>query len=245
MLSKMLIIFHRRFLLLIKNVINSTMDLQSASTRTPHVRRFASCRSAHPGHTSAARANRRFSVVGQRAAGIDLIRQHRQPADAAHLSERCRGIHALRQHYRSAGVSQRGTRARARLAPRPGAARSVRCHHPAQTRGPTCRCTQQRPVRSRFTWMEAAGHGADKAAPVFQPVSNNTRGTGRAITPGGVYQVLAKYAATAGIEVDGFGQYSLRATAATNALEHHADIAKVQEWLGHDHTCLRSSPPAR
>jgi integrase/recombinase XerD len=25
----------------------------------------------------------------------------------------------------------------------------------------------------------------------------------------------------------------LRATAATNALDHQADIAKVQEWLGH------------
>lgn len=25
----------------------------------------------------------------------------------------------------------------------------------------------------------------------------------------------------------------MRATAATNALEHQADIAKVQEWLGH------------
>ena len=28
---------------------------------------------------------------------------------------------------------------------------------------------------------------------------------------------------------------SLRATAATNALEHEADIAKVQEWLGAQH----------
>jgi site-specific recombinase XerD len=27
--------------------------------------------------------------------------------------------------------------------------------------------------------------------------------------------------------------HSLRATAATNALDHEADIAKVQEWLGH------------
>jgi integrase len=27
--------------------------------------------------------------------------------------------------------------------------------------------------------------------------------------------------------------HSLRATAATNALTHEADIAKVQEWLGH------------
>jgi site-specific recombinase XerD len=27
--------------------------------------------------------------------------------------------------------------------------------------------------------------------------------------------------------------HGLRATAATNALDHEADIAKVQEWLGH------------
>ncbi|MEO6896945.1 MAG: site-specific integrase [Caldimonas sp.] len=29
------------------------------------------------------------------------------------------------------------------------------------------------------------------------------------------------------------GVHSLRATGATNALDHQADIAKVQEWLGH------------
>ena len=29
------------------------------------------------------------------------------------------------------------------------------------------------------------------------------------------------------------GAHALRATAATNALNHDADIAKVQEWLGH------------
>ena len=29
------------------------------------------------------------------------------------------------------------------------------------------------------------------------------------------------------------GVHGLRATAATNALEHEADIAKVQQWLGH------------
>jgi integrase/recombinase XerD len=28
-------------------------------------------------------------------------------------------------------------------------------------------------------------------------------------------------------------EYALRATAATNALDHQADIAKVQGWLGH------------
>jgi hypothetical protein len=82
-------------------------------------------------------------------------------------------------------------------------------------------------------YVQAAGHGADKAAPLFEPVSNNTRGAGRAITPGCVYQMLAKCAADAGIEVNGFGPHALRATTATNALEHNADIARVQQWLGH------------
>ena len=45
--------------------------------------------------------------------------------------------------------------------------------------------------------------------------------------------VVCHYAATAGISVRGFGPHALRATAATNALDHEADIAKVQEWLGH------------
>jgi site-specific recombinase XerD len=35
------------------------------------------------------------------------------------------------------------------------------------------------------------------------------------------------------IEVNGLCVHSMRATAATNALSHEADIAKVQEWLGH------------
>jgi integrase/recombinase XerD len=33
--------------------------------------------------------------------------------------------------------------------------------------------------------------------------------------------------------VNGLRAHSLRATAATNALSNKADIAKVQEWLGH------------
>jgi integrase/recombinase XerD len=35
------------------------------------------------------------------------------------------------------------------------------------------------------------------------------------------------------IEVNGLCVHSMRATAATNALSNEADIAKVQEWLGH------------
>lgn len=42
-----------------------------------------------------------------------------------------------------------------------------------------------------------------------------------------------KYAKHVGLDIVGFCVHSLRATVATNAPEHEADIAKVQEWLGH------------
>jgi site-specific recombinase XerD len=80
-------------------------------------------------------------------------------------------------------------------------------------------------------YLEAAGHGDDKPGPLFRPVSNNARGP-RAITPDGVYKVLIKYAGIVGIDVDGFGPHALRATAATNALEHDADIARCSNGWG-------------
>jgi site-specific recombinase XerD len=49
----------------------------------------------------------------------------------------------------------------------------------------------------------------------------------------GIYSIIGFWAKTAGIAVVGLGVHGLRATAATNALEHEADIAKVQTWLGH------------
>ena len=52
----------------------------------------------------------------------------------------------------------------------------------------------------------------------------------RAITADGVYKLVRAYSAQLGFEI---GAHALRATAATNALDHQADIAKVQEWLGH------------
>ncbi|AIV50269.1 tyrosine-type recombinase/integrase [Burkholderia pseudomallei] len=79
------------------------------------------------------------------------------------------------------------------------------------------------------TYLEAAGHGALPESPLFQPI----RATGTAMTGDGVYKCVRSYAARAGAIVDGLGVHGLRATAATNALEHEADIAKVQEWLGH------------
>lgn len=82
-------------------------------------------------------------------------------------------------------------------------------------------------------YLEVAGHNKDAHGALFRSVSNNTRGSLASITPDGVYKMLASYAKALQIDVAGFGPHALRATAATNALDHGADIAKVQEWLGH------------
>jgi site-specific recombinase XerC len=80
-------------------------------------------------------------------------------------------------------------------------------------------------------YLEAAGHGADESGALFRPVRNNRTGRlERAITADGVYKLVRAYSAQLGFEI---GAHALRATAATNALDHQADIAKVQEWLGH------------
>jgi integrase/recombinase XerD len=80
-------------------------------------------------------------------------------------------------------------------------------------------------------YLDAAGHGTDDSGALFRPVRNNRTGkTESAITADGVYKLVRRYSAALGFEI---GAHALRATAATNALDHQADIAKVQEWLGH------------
>jgi site-specific recombinase XerD len=80
-------------------------------------------------------------------------------------------------------------------------------------------------------YLDAAGHSADDAGALFRPVRNNTTGRlDKAITPDGIYKLVRTYSAALGFEI---GAHALRATAATNALDNQADIAKVQEWLGH------------
>ncbi|HJU19283.1 MAG TPA: tyrosine-type recombinase/integrase [Stellaceae bacterium] len=80
-------------------------------------------------------------------------------------------------------------------------------------------------------YLEAAGHGEDDAGALFRPIRNNrTRRLDKALTPDAVYKLVRRYSAALGFEI---GAHALRATAATNALDHQADIAKVQEWLGH------------
>jgi integrase/recombinase XerD len=80
-------------------------------------------------------------------------------------------------------------------------------------------------------YLEAAGHGEDENGALFRPVRNNRTGRlDKALRPDAVYRLVRGYSAALGFEI---GAHALRATAATNALDHQADIAKVQEWLGH------------
>ncbi|MGH7068506.1 MAG: tyrosine-type recombinase/integrase [Acetobacteraceae bacterium] len=86
-------------------------------------------------------------------------------------------------------------------------------------------------------YLALAGHRADAEGPLFRPVKNNRTGRlDRPLDPASVYRnIVRKYGLQTGIsaEVNGLCVHSLRATAATNALAHDSDIAKVQEWLGH------------
>lgn len=87
------------------------------------------------------------------------------------------------------------------------------------------------------SYLLLAGHGDDHDGPLFRPVRNNRTGElDRPLNANSIYRnVVRKYGQATGlnIEVNGLCVHSMRATAATNALSHEADIAKVQEWLGH------------
>jgi site-specific recombinase XerD len=83
-----------------------------------------------------------------------------------------------------------------------------------------------------LTYWERSGHHlVNPKGPMFLPLRHWTKGVG--VTANGIYTLVEAYAKQAGIQVEGLGVHGLRATAATNALEHEADIAKVQAWLGH------------
>lgn len=82
-----------------------------------------------------------------------------------------------------------------------------------------------------YAYLERDSERDPSPGPLFRSIRGKTTGAG--VTANRLYTVVAHWAHAAGIEVDGLGVHGLRATAATNALEHDADIAKVQMWLGH------------
>jgi integrase/recombinase XerD len=84
-------------------------------------------------------------------------------------------------------------------------------------------------------YLDQAGHKERLESPLFRAA--RMRGDmyiQKPLSGNAVYKdVVKKYARKLGIEPSCISVHGLRATAATNALEHEADIAKVQEWLGH------------
>jgi integrase/recombinase XerD len=83
-------------------------------------------------------------------------------------------------------------------------------------------------------YLERSEHGAKSDNALFRPVKNPSGTLEKALTGHGIYKdVVGKYALALGLDASAVCVHGLRATAATNALDHEADIAKVQEWLGH------------
>lgn len=82
-------------------------------------------------------------------------------------------------------------------------------------------------------YLERLGHGAELESPLFRPARPSGVVPSFLTGHGVAKDVVKKYARKIGIAPSAISVHGLRATAATNALEHEADIAKVQEWLGH------------
>jgi integrase/recombinase XerD len=99
----------------------------------------------------------------------------------------------------------------------------------------------QRLIQEYLTELAMHGGGQEQLdldAPLFRPVRNNRTGTlEKHLDPSAIYKnIVTKYGRDTGIniEVNGLCVHSMRATAATNALKNKAEMAKVQEWLGHE-----------
>jgi len=84
-------------------------------------------------------------------------------------------------------------------------------------------------------YLNESDHGDDEEAPLFLPLKNykNEHGKLNHLTGDGIYKIIMYYAQKTGIDMNKFHPHSLRATAATNALNNNADIVEVQKWLGH------------
>jgi site-specific recombinase XerD len=83
-------------------------------------------------------------------------------------------------------------------------------------------------------YLDAAGHREDYTGALFRAVAANLRGRAKRLSEGSVYRnVVMHYCNRLGLAVEGLGPHALRATSATSALLNGADIAEVQQWLGH------------
>lgn len=90
-------------------------------------------------------------------------------------------------------------------------------------------------IEAIHDYLELLGHGNDRDGALFRPIRNNRTGNiEQALSTDAIWRMVRDYAVKAGIPLsERLAPHALRATAATNALEHEADIAKVQQFLGH------------
>ena len=80
-------------------------------------------------------------------------------------------------------------------------------------------------------YLGAAGHAGEARGALFSPLHRGRcEGATQATTADAVYKLVRQYSDQIQCRV---GVHAMRATAATNALDHGADLAQVQAWLGH------------
>ena len=80
-------------------------------------------------------------------------------------------------------------------------------------------------------YLEAAGHGSEEAGALFRPLHHSrVEGSQKPMTPDAVYKLVRGYSAALSFKIKGA---RAACDGATHVLDHQADIAKAQEWLGH------------
>lgn len=82
-------------------------------------------------------------------------------------------------------------------------------------------------------YLQACAHAGEASAPLFVSAPRKGKAPLQPMARQRIRDLIARYAMRAGVPSAAVRPHALRATAATNALEHGADIAKVQDWLGH------------
>jgi len=97
--------------------------------------------------------------------------------------------------------------------------------------------TSAHAIRLIDDYLLEDGRIEDRTGALFRPIRNNATGTlNKPLHPWSLWALIRHYGEISGVAAElgcALHPHIPRATAATNALEHEADIAKVQEWLGH------------
>ena len=86
------------------------------------------------------------------------------------------------------------------------------------------------------TYLEKDGRTGFLESPLFCQLNKRKDSDGKLkpMSTNMIYLIVMQYAKMVGIKIENFHPHSLRATWATNALSNHADLAKVQDYLGHE-----------